>query len=141
MATTLVDKSMLDRESGATFNRTFAVESLFGGGGLRGVEWLVPWHPVADNPADVASMELQLGRELAANHPLFGLPVRTLARRQDCDDVLFAIEDGTGRVAVVHLTWTGSPPECPPYPWTVVYSSFEAWVAGGMQTDAAEFGV
>jgi hypothetical protein len=104
------------------------------------VEWLVPWHLVTDIPAQVAGMERQLGRELAAGHPLFGLPVRALGRRQDCDDVLFAIEDGTGRVAVVHLTWTSNPPERPPYPWAIIFRSFEAWVVEGMQADAAEFG-
>src|SRR5882672_11313792 len=61
----------------------------FGGRGLRGVEWLVPWHPVADDPTQFGGMEGELARELAAEHPLFGLPMRTLARRQDCDDVLF----------------------------------------------------
>jgi hypothetical protein len=112
----------------------------FGGGGLRGVEWLVPWHPVSDDPTQVAGMERELRLELSAGHPLFGLPVRTLARRKDCDDVLFAIEDGTGRVAVVHLTWTQSPPERPPWPGTTVFPSLAAWSAEGMRADAEEFG-
>jgi hypothetical protein len=105
------------------------------------VEWLVPWHSVADDPAQVAGMERQLGRELATGHPLFGMVVRTLARRQDCDDVLFAVEDGSGRVAVVHLTWAASLPERLPFPCAVMYPSFEAWVAEGMRADAEEFGV
>ena len=58
----------------------------------------------------MAGIAQELLREVGVGHPLHGLPVRTLARRQDCDDVLFAIEDGTERVAVVHLTWTYSPP-------------------------------
>jgi hypothetical protein len=103
------------------------------------VEWLVPWHSVAENPVQVAGMELELARELPSGHPLHGLPVRTLARRQDCDDVLFAIDDGTGRVAVVHLTWTQSPPEKVPWPLTVLYSNFEAWRVEGMQADHEEF--
>jgi hypothetical protein len=104
------------------------------------VEWRVPWHSVADDAAQVAGMSLQLSRELAPGHPLFGLPVKTLARRQDCEDVLFAIEDGSGRVAVVHLTWTQRPPERPPYPWTVLYPTLAAWAAEGMRADAEEFG-
>ncbi len=64
----------------------------------------MPWHSVADDAAQVAGMELELARELSAEHELYGLPVRTLARRQDCDDVLFAIEDGTGRVAVSSIS-------------------------------------
>jgi len=102
------------------------------------VEWLAPWHSVADDPSQLAGMERELRRELSAGHPLYGLPVRTLGRRQDCDDVLFAVEDGTGRVAVVHLTWTSQPPERPPWPGTVVYPSFEAWVAEGMRPDHDE---
>jgi hypothetical protein len=104
------------------------------------MEWLVPWHPVADDPAQVAGMERELRRELSAGHPLFKLPVRTLARRQDCDDVLFAVEDGTGRVAVVHLTWSHTPPERPPCPVTTLFPSLAAWAAEGMRADAEEFG-
>jgi hypothetical protein len=104
------------------------------------VDLLVPWHSVLDDAAQVAGMSLQLRREVASGHPLFGLLVKTLARRQDCDDVLFAIEDGSGRVAVVHLTWTQSPPERPPYPWTVFYPNLAAWEAEGMRADAEEFG-
>jgi hypothetical protein len=103
------------------------------------VEWLEPWYSVADDPAHVAGTQSELGRELSAGHPLYGLAVRTLAQRQDCDDVLFAVEDGTGRVAVVHLTWTHNPPEQPPWPHTSLYPNFEAWVAEGMRRDHAEF--
>ncbi len=85
-------------------------------------------------------MERELKRELSADHLLFGLPVKTLARRQDRDDVLFALQDGTGRVAVVHLTWTRSPPERPPWPDTTLFPSLENWVAKGMHADAEEFG-
>jgi hypothetical protein len=85
-------------------------------------------------------MERELKRELSVEHPLFGLPVKTLARRQDRDDVLFALEDGTGRVAVVHLTWTQSPPERPPWPVTTLFPSLENWAAVDMLSDAAEFG-
>jgi len=104
------------------------------------VEWLIPWHSVVDDPAQVARMALQLSRELAPGHPLYGLPVRTLARRQDCDVVLFAIEDGSGRVAVVHLAWTRSPPERPPCPRAVLYPSLPAWAAERMRADTQEFG-
>jgi len=103
------------------------------------VEWLEPWYSVSDNPAQVAALQRELARELSAGHPLHGLPVRTLARRQDRDDVLFAVEDGSGRVAVVHLTWTRNPPEQPPWPGTVVYLSFEAWVTDGMRPDDNDF--
>jgi hypothetical protein len=103
------------------------------------MEWLAPWYSIANIPDQMAGMERELRRELSAGHPLHGLPVRALGRRQDCDDVLFALEDGTGRVAVVHLTWTQSPPERPPWPATTVYPSFEGWVAEGVRPEHDEF--
>jgi hypothetical protein len=103
------------------------------------LEWRVPWYSIADNPDQVAGMERELQRELSAGHPLFGLQVCAVGRRQDCDDVLFAIEDGTDRVAVVHLTWTHTPPESPPWPGTILYDSFDAWLAEGMLHDYEDF--
>jgi len=103
------------------------------------VEWLAPWHSIANDSSQIAGMERELQRELTAVHPLYGLPVRALGRRQDCDDVLFALEDGTGRVAVVHLTWTHSPPERLPWPVAAVYPTFEAWVAANMRPEYEAF--
>jgi hypothetical protein len=40
---------------------------------------------------------------------------------------------------VVHLTWTHSLLEQPPWPTTAVYPSFEAWVAEGMRAEHDEF--
>jgi hypothetical protein len=105
----------------------------------RHVEWLVPWHSVADDPSQVEGMEQELSRELSAGRSLFGLQMRTLARRQDCDQVLFAVEDGTGRVAVVHLTWTGSAPEQRPLPDATVYPSIEARAVEGMGAHHSDF--
>jgi hypothetical protein len=107
-----------------------------GFGDVRGgMEWLLPWDNVADDAQQVAGMQRELQREVTSGHPLFGLPVRTLGRRQDCDDVLFAIEDGSERVAVVHLTYTRNPPDQPPFPWTVVYKDLLTWAAEGMRAD------
>ena len=103
------------------------------------MDWLLPWHSIADDSNEVTGMERELRRELSAGHPLYGLPVRAMARRQDCDDVLFALADGTGRVAVVHLTWTHSPPEAPPWPVTVVYPTIERWAEQVMKPDHDEF--
>jgi hypothetical protein len=101
------------------------------------VQWLEPWYCITDVPSQATGMERELCRELSAGHPLFGLPVRAVGRRQDCDDVLFVLDDG--RVAVVHLTWTHNPPEQPPWPGTTMYPSFEAWVAEGMRPDHDDF--
>jgi hypothetical protein len=79
-------------------------------------------------------MERQLNAELSRAHALHSLPVRALARREDCDDVLFAIEDGTRRVAVVHLTWSKTPQPIG-FPTTTIFASLDAWRVDGMQAD------
>jgi hypothetical protein len=111
------------------------------GARLAGVKWLEPWYSIAEDPEQSKGMAHELRRELSPDHALFGLPVRAIGRRQDRDDVLYAIEDGTERVAVVHLTWTRSPPESPPWPGTAIYDSFDQWTSIGMQADHAEFAV
>lgn len=84
-------------------------------------------------------MGRELRRELGREHPLAGVAVLALARRQDCDDVLFQLLDGSGSVAVVHLTWTQSASERPPWPGTTLYSSLALWVEEGMKEDHADF--
>jgi hypothetical protein len=99
------------------------------------VEWLAPWLCIEHDPSQVRKLEAVLREELAPGHSLYGVPVRAIARRQDCDDVLYALDDGTGRFAVVHLTWKHRP-DRPPWPWAVMYSSIENFVATGMRPDA-----
>lgn len=99
------------------------------------MEWLAPWDPVEAGEG----LDDELRREVGPGHPLHRVATRTVARRQDRDDVLFALEDGTGRVAVVHLTWTSSPPEEPPWPSTRLFPSLEAWAATDLVEDHREF--
>jgi len=99
------------------------------------VEWLEPWYPVAAGEG----LDGELQREVGPGHALHGVATRTLGRRGDQDDVLFALEDGTGRVAVVHLTWTSSPPEEPPWPSTRLFESIEVWAGTDMVEDHADF--
>jgi len=91
------------------------------------MQWPEPWHDVSDQQ-EANGLAGELHRELSKGHPLFGVAVRTLARRHDCDDVLFALEDDSGQVAVVHLTWTMSPPERLPWPDCTLYPSLDQWV-------------
>ena len=101
---------------------------------MRQVDWLEPWDPIDDDSVRSA-LEQELLRELGRRHPLYGIPVRAVGQRDDCDDVLFALEDGTARVAVVHLTWPRSVPDRPPWPGTRFYDSLEAWRKSGMLED------
>lgn len=48
-------------------------------------------------------LTIQLKKELTINHALFDVNLKSIARRQDNDDVLFELSDG--RFVIVHLTW------------------------------------
>lgn len=88
-----------------------------------------PWHPCDDT-----RLEAELRRELCAKHVLFGIEAKIIARRQDCDDFLFALPGG--RFADVHLTW--SKESDPTWPGTFIYDSAEQmWAA--IQSDIEEW--
>ena len=89
------------------------------------MEYLRPWY-ADDSDALIA----ELRRELVSGHPLFGVSVSALARREDRDDALFAIHDGTRRVAVAHLTWKKETD--PAWPETTIFESLEVWANGAM---------
>jgi hypothetical protein len=105
----------------------------------RFVKWLEPWYSIADDDAQVSGMERELRRELAPGHALFAVPVTAIGRRCDCDDVIYSIEDGTARVAVVHLTWNQNPPDPPPWPDTLLYESIDRWMIEGMRPDHEDY--
>jgi hypothetical protein len=64
------------------------------------VEWKAPWRPL-DLGTETPSVQKQLEREIAPEHPLHGKQAIAIARRLDCDDVLVSLGDGT--YANVHL--------------------------------------
>src|SRR5262245_16040673 len=100
-------------------------------------DWLIPWHPIAD-ASEQGGLLSELRRELPREHPLFGLDVSPIARRQDCDDVLFSVKDG--RVAIVHLTWSGKTEPIADFPWTVIFESMESFVEQSMKPEHKEWG-
>lgn len=101
--------------------------------------FIQPWHSLADEPPSHArGLVAELQRELAPTHPLFNQPVAAIARRYDCDDVLFYGESPE-RYAVVHLTWTSKQERWPSWPETDLYDSFDAFAEQRMKTDAAEY--
>lgn len=89
------------------------------------VEWLVPWHPV-DDPAVRRSLLTELQRELPKGHVLTSASLTVIARRQDRDDVLFALSDG--RVAIVHLTYPRERERLPDFPRTWLYETLDRFV-------------
>ena len=79
-----------------------------------------PWQPAGE---DASALERELCMELSAGHPLHGHSCRALARRLDCDDVLFEV--GSKQLGVVHLTWRGRAEIDPTFPATSFYECFE----------------
>src|SRR5438045_2550616 len=101
------------------------------------IEWLIPWQPVEGADAR-RSLIAEFQRELPAGHVLSGARVTPIGRRQDCDDVLFALDDG--RVAIVHLTWSGKTEPVSDHPWTVLFASMERFVEDEMTPQHREWG-
>ena len=103
------------------------------------MEWLRPWQSIDEYGREsAATFESVLTGEVSPRHPLYGIPIEAIGKHIACDDVLFHLLDGSDRVAVVHLTWTRSPPERPPYPITRIFSGLEAWAEQRMRRDNEE---
>lgn len=94
---------------------------------IEDVVMLEPWHRVSSPE----SLEAELARELVPGHRLHGRSgLRAVARRGDCDDVLFV---GDTLAAVVHLTW--SKETDPTFPDAEIYPSLESWITERMNPD------
>jgi len=93
------------------------------------VRFLEPWGPVT-NPR---GLEEELAREVGEGHRLSGRKLRAVARRSDCDDVLFV---GDNLAAVVHLTWTNE--TSPDRPAAEIFPSMREWAARRMEPDHEE---
>jgi len=84
---------------------------------------LEPWEKFVPGQADAFLRELQV--ELSPDHSLRGLELTPVAHSARADDALFQLADG--RVAEVHLTWSGKTEQAPA-PKHRIYSSIEEWV-------------
>jgi hypothetical protein len=52
-------------------------------------ELLTPWIPI--DQAESSRFEDEYATEIGKQHPLYGVPVKAIARRVDKDDVLFKL--------------------------------------------------
>jgi hypothetical protein len=95
--------------------------------------WGDPWELAGDN----GEAGTELRRECPAGHPLHGASVALVARRRDCDDVLFRLCDGTARYAVVHLSFAVE--SNPRWPSTEVFNSLAEFVAERLLPDMADW--
>jgi hypothetical protein len=106
--------------------------------GIDAIHWLAPWHPIKDASAD-DGLSRELYSELCPRHVLYGIKARPVAHRQDCDDALFELLDGSGRFAVVYLTFAQHPEPDPQWPETEIYGDWAQFERERMQSDAAEW--
>src|ERR1051325_11296811 len=89
------------------------------------IDWLEPWYPIKH---DEQALVAELAREVGPQHPLFGERAVPVARRRDCDDVLFALPGSQKLLALVHLTWSGQRETNPQWPSTKFFSGWDEWI-------------
>jgi len=99
------------------------------------MNFLAPWVEVT---SEAVTLQKELAAELGPRHPLKNRDMRAVARRQDCDDVLFVSADEPRVVAVVHLTYANRPEADPRWPGTIFFQSMEDWIERGMTTEKRE---
>ena len=92
---------------------------------MKEADWLEPWSSTAGTEDSyLRTFAEQLARETSRGHELHGVRVRLIGRGNG-DDALFEFQDGTGRVAEVHLVWQGR--QKPPWPASAIFESLDAW--------------
>ena len=91
-----------------------------------------PWIPA---PQENGFSE-ELEREVSKGHPLFGIEAQCIARREDCDDYLFQLNDKSGRYAVVHLTWNVE--TSPKWPITEMFANLDDFKMHRMMPDSED---
>ncbi len=79
------------------------------------------WVPI--DPDTSARFEDEYAVEIAKGHPLYGVPVKAIAKRRDCDDVLFSVLRHLCEYVVVHLTWSGKEEPPPDWPKFELYAN------------------
>jgi hypothetical protein len=99
------------------------------------MKWIEPWHAITGDGLNIVA---ELKKEIHQKHALYGRDFIAIARRADCDDVLFEVNNGS--FAVVHLTFTGKQEKDPEFPFTTIYKTMEEFVRNAMIPDAEEYG-
>ncbi len=91
-----------------------------------------PWYLTEND------LSQQLKYEINDKHILFGKEVKTIAQRQDRDDVLFEIMNGEFKYAIVHLTFMKDKQHDEKFPLTTTYKDWEE-VYNRIKIDEIEF--
>ncbi|MCH1642939.1 hypothetical protein MJ257_22835 [Paenibacillus timonensis] len=96
--------------------------------------FLEPWK---EERSEIYTNELY--KELSSSHILKEEKVSIVARRMDCDEVLFKLLNKPQKYAQVHLTWSGKPEKDIKWPRTKIYDSLEEWINTRMIIDNNEY--
>lgn len=78
------------------------------------------------------ALEVELRREVSQGHTLYSVPAEAIARRIDCDDVLFALTNSPA-VALVHLSYRSE--TSADWPHAKVFGSRDEWLAHALKED------
>lgn len=103
---------------------------------MNEIEWLEPWSPIGETGV---TFYKELIHEINLNHPLYSICVRAIARREDCDDVLFELANSENKLAVVHLTWSKTKDFSGKYPKFKLYKDIADWIQNCMRVNNEEF--
>ena len=66
-----------------------------------------PWIEISETDAE--TFEDEYAVEIEKGHPLYGVPVRAVAKRDDSGEILFRLLRHLCEYASVALTWSGRP--------------------------------
>lgn len=81
----------------------------------------------------------QLSLEISSSHVLYGKEVRSIAKREDNDDVLFQVMNTAFEYAVVHLTWTSNDHSSGVFPYTELYTDWRELYENRLLTDSLDY--
>ena len=99
-------------------------------------ELLEPWEEIQDGSEPIVA---ELKKEVREDGILYDVAAQAIARRVDCDDVLFKLEGKKEEFAVVHLTWSGRRDPNPGWPSTTLYSDIASWNTECMIPDHEDY--
>lgn len=87
------------------------------------MRFLEPWCEFTDT-----RLVNELRHEIPLGHFLENVEVSVIGCRKDRDDFLFVLNDGTGRLVAVHLTYPETKATNPKFPTTRVFENHESWL-------------
>jgi hypothetical protein len=99
-------------------------------------EFHIPWQPVTEEEV-ARSLLAELERETCSSHCLYGNAIKAIARRIDCDEVLFLTRFTDRPLAVVHLTWRSNTELDPTWPYTEYFCDWKQWSQAAHEPDDA----